>query len=49
MTFKGRINPPFFLNKIVSPSGKIYIGQTIDLYRRKMKYKGLRCEQQPKI
>ncbi len=38
-----------YIYKIVSPSGKIYIGQTIDLYRRKMKYKGLRCEQQSKI
>lgn len=38
-----------FIYKITSPSGKVYIGQTIDLIRRKSKYKRLDCEQQPKI
>ena len=38
-----------YIYKITSPSGKIYIGQTIDLVRRKSKYKRLCCKQQPKI
>lgn len=36
--------------KITSPSGKIYIGQSIDIYNRWNKnYKMLRCKSQPKI
>lgn len=35
--------------KIISPSGKIYIGATIDLIRRKNEYKNLRCKRQPKL
>lgn len=38
-----------YIYKIVSPSGKLYIGQTIDLVRRKSKYRRLSCKQQPKI
>lgn len=38
-----------FIYKITSPSGKVYIGQTLDLIRRKSKYKRLDCKQQPKI
>lgn len=38
-----------YIYKITSPSGKVYIGQTIDLVRRKSKYKRLCCKQQPKI
>lgn len=38
-----------YIYKITSPSGKIYIGQTIDLIRRKSKYKRLDCKQQPKV
>jgi group I intron endonuclease len=35
--------------KIVSPSGKIYIGQSMDLGRRENEYGRLQCEGQPKI
>jgi group I intron endonuclease len=35
--------------KIISPSGKIYIGQSIDIKRRFSEYKYLSCKQQPKI
>lgn len=38
-----------FIYKITSPSDKIYIGQTVDVVRRKRKYETLKCEQQPKI
>lgn len=39
----------FYIYKITSPSGKIYIGQTIDLVKRLNKYKSSNCKQQPKI
>lgn len=35
--------------KITSPTGKIYIGQSINIYKRWKSYKKLRCESQPKI
>ncbi len=35
--------------KLTSPSGKIYIGQTVDFDQRMKKYKFLRCKDQPKI
>jgi group I intron endonuclease len=35
--------------KIISPSGKIYVGQTIDLDRRQTEYKRLQCIKQRKI
>jgi len=35
--------------KITSPSGKIYIGQSIDIKRRLRDYKKLRCKKQPKL
>jgi group I intron endonuclease len=38
-----------YIYKITSPSGKVYIGQTINLVRRKSKYKRIDCKQQPKI
>ncbi len=38
-----------YIYKITSPSGKVYIGQTRDISRRKSKYKRLDCKQQPKI
>ncbi len=38
-----------FIYKITSPSGKIYIGQTINLKRRFKKYETLNCKSQPKI
>lgn len=34
---------------IISPSGNFYVGQTIDLNRRKKEYSKLQCEKQPKI
>lgn len=38
-----------YIYKITSPSGKIYIGQTINLYMRKVKYKRIECKTQPKL
>ena len=38
-----------YIYKIMSPSGKIYVGMTIDLEKRKSKYKNLKCKGQPKI
>lgn len=38
-----------YIYKITSPSGKIYIGQTINLDKRKTKYKNLHCKGQNKI
>lgn len=35
--------------KITSPSGKVYIGQTIDHERRFRHYKLLRCKEQPRL
>jgi group I intron endonuclease len=35
--------------KITSPSGKIYIGQSINIHRRFKEYKRMSCFQQPKI
>lgn len=35
--------------KITSPSGKVYIGQSIDITYRKYRYKHLKCKFQPKI
>ena len=35
--------------KITSPSGKIYIGQSVDINKRILKYKSLDCKQQPKL
>ena len=35
--------------KITSPSGKIYIGQSVEISRRKSYYKNLKCNRQPKI
>lgn len=32
-----------------SPSGSIYIGKTVNLYRRLSVYKGLHCKSQPKL
>lgn len=35
--------------KITSPTGKIYIGQSIDIERRFVSYKKLRCKEQPAV
>jgi len=35
--------------KIINPKGKIYIGSSKDVNRRKREYEYLRCKQQPKI
>jgi group I intron endonuclease len=35
--------------KITSPSGKIYVGQSTNLEKRKDDYKKLKCEKQPKL
>ena len=38
-----------FIYKIVSPTGRIYIGQTINIQRRLNEYKNNNCFKQPKI
>lgn len=35
--------------KITSPSGKIYIGQSVNIFRRFSDYKKLRCKDQPSL
>ena len=35
--------------KITNPSGKIYIGEAVDIHRRWKHYKGLHCKRQPPI
>jgi len=35
--------------KITSPIGKIYIGQSVDVYERESTYRRLRCANQPKL
>jgi len=35
--------------KITSPTGKVYIGQSINIKHRKTHYKNLSCKQQPRI
>ena len=35
--------------KIISPVGKIYIGQSLDIYKRWEYYKRLACKKQPKV
>lgn len=35
--------------KITSPSGRIYIGQSIDIFNRLKSYKQTKCNEQPKI
>ena len=35
--------------KVISPSGKVYIGQSVNLENRFYKYSKLRCERQPKL
>jgi group I intron endonuclease len=35
--------------KITNPSGKIYIGEAVDIHRRWRHYKGLHCKRQPPI
>lgn len=38
-----------YIYKITSPSGKIYIGQTVNFKRRMQKYKSLLCKKQSKL
>lgn len=38
-----------FIYKITSPKNRIYIGQTIDIEERFLKYKGYRCKKQPRL
>lgn len=35
--------------KITNPSGKVYIGEALDIHRRWKHYKGLHCKRQPPI
>ena len=35
--------------KITNPSGKVYIGEAVDIYRRWKNYRGLHCKRQPPI
>lgn len=45
----GATNLKGYIYKITNPSGKIYIGQTIDLKVRKNKYKYLNCKNQTRL
>ena len=38
-----------YIYKITSPTNKIYVGQTVDLIRRKSNYKRLNCKSQKKL
>jgi group I intron endonuclease len=38
-----------FIYKITSPSGKVYIGQTVNLQKRLNRYKNLHCKGQVKV
>ena len=38
-----------YIYKITSPSGRVYIGQTINIVNRKCCYKTLRCKSQCKV
>jgi group I intron endonuclease len=42
-------NKLYCIYKLISPSGKVYIGQTCNLKKRINKYKQLQCKQQQKI
>ena len=35
--------------KITSPSGRVYIGQSVDIYKRWRKYKSLNCKKQVRL
>lgn len=35
--------------KITNPNGKIYIGQSINIHKRWLSYKGIRCKTQIKL
>lgn len=41
--------PIIGIYKITSPSGNVYIGQSVDIDRRKNYYNGLHCKRQPKL
>jgi group I intron endonuclease len=43
------MNKKGIIYKITSPSGRIYIGQTINLLRRKSRYRRLSCKSQPHL
>ena len=38
-----------YIYKITNPSGKVYIGQTVDLKVRKNKYKYINCKNQTRL
>jgi len=43
-------SPPIIgIYKIASPSGKVYIGQSVNFLKRKTQYKNLHCKRQVKI
>ena len=39
----------YFIYKLTSPNGKIYIGQAININRRFSSYRNLNCKEQPKL
>jgi group I intron endonuclease len=41
--------PIIGIYKIISPSRRIYIGQSVDIERRKQEYKNIKCKGQPKL
>ena len=52
---KGGLKPPLYYNKMIgiykitSPTGRIYIGQSVDIEKRWKYYKRLSCNKQPVI
>lgn len=46
---ESRINPICCIYMITSPSGKMYIGQTVNLYWRMYKYSKMHCDKQAKL
>jgi len=46
MALKPNISHPFSIYKITNPIGKVYIGLTSNVKRRKAAYKGLECKSQ---
>lgn len=43
------MNTSFFIYKLTSPNGKVYIGQTSNINRRFGRYRNLDCKGQPKL
>lgn len=51
LSFSGGVTKSklYYIYRLTSPSGKVYIGQTCNFKNRMSKYKQFQCKQQPKI